>query len=200
MKVTLDNVSKSFPGRKVFENISLEIDKGKTLVITGANGSGKTTLIKIICALLTPTSGKVIFNHNNHDLTGAEILKYAGYAAPDLFLYDELTAAENIDFFARVSGIDNPDIKSAMAKYGLSGRENDMVGSYSSGMKQRLKYILALLKKPPLLLLDEPTANLDEQGRAIVDDVIKNHEGITVIATNEKNELKYADETIRLGE
>ena len=200
MKVKLDNVSKSFPGRKVFENISIEIDKGDTLVITGPNGSGKTTLIKIMCALLLPTSGKVIFSYNNQNLKGSDIIKHTGYIAPDLFLYDELTAAENINFFTRVSGLKSPDIESAMTKFGLKGRENDLVGSYSSGMKQRLKYILALLKKPPLLLLDEPTANLDEQGRALVDDIIKNHEGITIIATNEKNELKYADKTIKLGD
>lgn len=200
MKVTLDNVSKSFPGRKVFENISIEIDKGDTLVITGPNGSGKTTLIKIMCALLLPTSGKVIFSYNNQNLKGSDIIKHTGYIAPDLFLYDELTAAENINFFTRVSGLKSPDIESAMTKFGLEGRENDLVGSYSSGMKQRLKYILALLKNPPLLLLDEPTANLDEQGRALVDDIINNHEGITIIATNEKNELKYADKTIKLGD
>jgi ABC-type multidrug transport system ATPase subunit len=198
MKLILENISKSFPGRRVFENISIEIKNGETLVVTGPNGSGKTTLLKIISSLLPQSSGKVIFQYNGKNISGKDILPHIGYAAPDLFLYDELTAIENLKFFAKVSGIRLPDLDAELVKFGLEGRGGDLVGSYSSGMKQRLKYILALIRKAPLLLLDEPTANLDEKGKMLADDIINKHDGITVIAANEENELKYADYTIRL--
>ena len=198
MKLILENVSKKFPDRKVFDNISIEIEKGKTLVVTGPNGAGKTTLLKIISSLLPLSSGKVIFQYNNRDITGSDILPYIGYSAPDLFLYDELTAIENLEFFAKVSGMDKPDFETVFTRFGLEDRSDDLVSSYSSGMKQRLKLILASMRQPPLLLLDEPTANLDSKGKAIVDDIINNHDGITVIAVNEDNELRHADYTIRL--
>jgi len=200
MKLVLENLSKSFPGRRVFQNISAQIEQGKNLVVTGPNGSGKTTLIKIICSLLPASSGKVIFQYNGNNYTGAEIQPYIGYTAPDLFLYDELTAVENLEFFASVSNIKKPDFKMLLDKYGLMGRGKDLVKSYSSGMKQRLKYILALMRNPQILLLDEPAVNLDEQGKRMVDEVIRDHKGITVIATNDKDELKYADYTINLGQ
>jgi heme exporter protein A len=200
MKLILDKVSQSFPGRKVFKDISAEIDEGKTLVITGPNGSGKTTLLKLISATLTPSSGKVRFDYNGVELSGVDILPHIGMVTPELFLYEELTAIENLEFFASVSGAAQINILADMARFGLEGRGNDLVKSYSSGMKQRLKYMLALLRKPPLLLLDEPTANLDDKGKALVQQIIAKHSGITVIATNEEADLKYADKSIILGQ
>lgn len=198
MKLILEKITKTFPGRKVFKDISIEVNKGETFVIIGPNGSGKTTLIKIISSLLLPTSGKVMFQYNGKKFSGTDILPYTGLVTPELFMYDELTAFENLFFFAEVSGLAVTDFGPKLAQFGLEGRGDDLVRSYSSGMKQRLKYILALMRNPPLLLLDEPTANLDSQGKSMVEDIIKNHDGITVVATNEEKDLKYADRTIRL--
>jgi heme exporter protein A len=200
VKLILEKITKAFPGRKVFRDISIEVNKGETLVITGPNGSGKTTLIKIIGSLLLPTSGKVRFNYNGKDLTGSDILPYIGLVTQELFVYNELTAFENLNFFAEVSGLTVADFESRLAQFGLKGRGDDLVGSYSSGMKQRLKYILALMRDPPLLLLDEPASNLDDQGKSMVGDIIKSHNGITVVATNEQEDLEYVNHTIRLGE
>lgn len=198
MRLSLENITKKYPGRNVFENISAEIQSNGRLIITGPNGSGKTTMINCIGAIITLTSGKVSFEDECVRATGSNILEHIGLVAPDLYLYDELTAIENLSFFARVSGIGGIDFQDDLNRFGLSGRGNDPVGSFSSGMKQRLKYILALMNKPPLLLLDEPTANLDEDGKTIVWDVVKNYEGIVVIATNEPEELTYATKTIEL--
>lgn len=199
MKLILDNLSHRFPGRKVFRDISIEVETGQKLVITGPNGSGKTTLAKIIGALMRPSSGQVKLELDGAVFLGQEIIPHIGLVAPDLFLYDELTGLENVRFFASVSGIELDSADSLFARYGLENRGVDLVRSYSSGMKQRLKYILALLRKPPLLILDEPTANLDEPGKAMVKDIIYGHKGITVIATNEEADLGYADKTIILG-
>jgi heme exporter protein A len=199
MKLILDKVSQKFPGRKVFRDISIEVVKGEKLVITGPNGSGKTTLAKIIGALMRPSSGQVKFELDDKSIVGQEIIPYIGLVAPDLFLYEELTGLENIRFFASVANSEIDDAEKMFARYGLENRGGDLVRSYSSGMKQRLKYILAQLRQPPLLILDEPTANLDESGKAMVKDIILKHDGITVIATNEEADLQYADKTIILG-
>ncbi|NLI15347.1 MAG: ABC transporter ATP-binding protein [candidate division Zixibacteria bacterium] len=199
MKLILDKVTQKFPGRKIFHDISIEVEKGEKLVITGPNGSGKTTLAKIIGSLIRPSSGLVKVEIGGKTICGSEIISHIGLVAPDLFLYDELTGAENIAFFTSVIDGQTENTASLFGRYGLEGRENDLVRSYSSGMKQRLKYILAMLRKPPLLILDEPTANLDEDGKDIVRDIITKHDGITVIATNEQADLGYADKTIVLG-
>ena len=198
MKLILENISMSFGGRKIFGDISAVIEKGEVLAITGPNGSGKTTLIRIIASLLRPSTGRVGLLFGNTEYTGRIILQI-GLVSPDLYLYEELTANENLRFFANMSGIDVSDFDADLDRFGLKGRGSDLVKSYSSGMKQRLKYILALLRKPPLLLLDEPMANLDPEGKKVVEEIIKGHDGITVIATNEESELAYGDRTIRLG-
>lgn len=199
MKLILDKVTQKFPGRKVFRDISIEVLKGEKLVITGPNGSGKTTLAKIIGALMRPSSGIVKLELDNKTVSGSEIIPHIGLVAPDLFLYDELTGAENISFFASVADSHAVNAAGLFSRYGLADREGDLVRSYSSGMKQRLKFILALLREPRLLILDEPTANLDEAGKEMVRDIINKHDGITVIATNEETDLGYADKTIILG-
>lgn len=199
MKLKLDKITQKFPGRKVFRDISIEVEKGEKLVITGPNGSGKTTLAKIIGAMIRPSSGVVKMELDDKTISGSGIIPYIGLVAPDLFLYDELTGAENVRFFASVANCDLESVAPLFTRFGLEGREDDLVRSYSSGMKQRLKYVLALLRKPPLLILDEPTANLDEAGRLMVKEIITKHDGITVIATNEQAELVYADKTIILG-
>lgn len=202
MKLVISGLAKSYPGRPVFKDIGSEVESGKILTVTGPNGSGKSTLLRIICGFIRPTRGKVILINEGNELEMLEIRPYTGLVSPDLVLYDELTAYENLSFFARIAGIKFTvgELDDRLGKVGLAGRGGDRVGSYSSGMKQRLKYCLALLRNPGMLLLDEPTSNLDDSGKALVEGIIKSHEGILVIATNEKFELGYGDQIIRLGE
>jgi heme exporter protein A len=201
-RLIIDGLAKTYPGRPVFSGISAQVEDGHRLVITGPNGSGKSTLIRTLCAFTRPSSGKVTLEMDEIKIIGIEIRAYIGLVSPDLVLYDELTAFENLSFFAGVSGyhISKSELQNRLSDIGLETRGDDLVGSYSSGMKQRLKYCLALLRDPKLLLLDEPTANLDDKGKELVDKIIKSHQGIVVIATNEKAELGYGDQVIRLGQ
>ncbi len=201
LKLKLDGLAKSYPGRPVFSKISAEVPAGHKLVITGPNGSGKSTLVKIICGFVRPTKGSVALQIDGLSLSRIDIRPHIGLVSPDLVLYDELTAFENLSFFAGVAGLhfSRAELSIKLDAVGLDGRGDDLVGSYSSGMKQRLKYCLALLRNPSLLLLDEPTANLDNLGKKMVDSIIKSQNGIVVIATNESSELEYGDEIIRLG-
>ena len=201
IRLIMRGLAKSYPGRPVFKDINATVESGNVLIITGPNGSGKTTLLRVICGFIRPTRGSAVLAMNGKELRGIEIRPYIGLVSPDLVLYDELTALENLYFFGNIAGsrFSETDLENRLARVGLEKRGNDRVGSYSSGMKQRLKYCLALLRNPGLLLLDEPTSNLDDQGKALTSEIIKSHEGILVIATNEKSELDYGDQIIRLG-
>jgi len=201
MKLILDGLAKSYPGRPVFKDIGAVVEYGRSLMITGPNGSGKSTLLRIICGFIPPSKGKVTLAIDGQNLQRLKIRPYIGLVSADLVLYDELTAYENLSFFARVSGfkILGAELEKRLEKVGLAKRGNDKVGSYSSGMKQRLKYCLALLRNPLLLLLDEPMSNLDDAGKALVDEIINSHRGILVMATNEKSEMRHGEQIIRLG-
>ncbi len=201
LKLILSGLTKSYPGRPVFAGINAEVAAGNRLVITGPNGSGKSTMIKIICGFIRPTRGSATLAVEGCELSRLDIRPHIGLVSPDLVLYDELTALENLNFFSEVAGIrfERSELSSRLTAVGLEGRGDDLVGSYSSGMKQRLKYCLALLREPPLLLLDEPSANLDEKGKELVEGIIDFHKGISVIATNESSELRYGDQIVRLG-
>jgi len=124
--------------------------------------------------------------------------------SPDLMLYRELTARENLRFFADVRRLRMADaaINALLERVGLGGRGDDRLSAYSSGMAQRLRYAYALLHRPPVLLLDEPTVTLDERGAAVVDALISEQRryGIVVVATNDPRELRYGDIVLRLGE
>jgi len=200
LKLILNGLAKSYPGRPVFKDINAAVEAGRILIVTGPNGSGKSTLLRIICGFIRPTRGGAVLIINGKELQNLEIRPYVGLVSPDIVLYDELTALENLSFFSRVAGIrfTLAEFEDRLEQVGLVKRGNDKVGSYSSGMKQRLKYCLALLRNPELLLLDEPTSNLDDSGKALADKIIKSHKGILVIATNEKSELDYGDQIIRL--
>jgi heme exporter protein A len=197
------NLEKWFGKRKVFDKIDFSLREKNSLAITGRNGSGKTTLIKILCGLVRPTKGEVLISLDGKKLSKEEYGNYLGLVMLDLELYGELTALENLSILSRIRGL-NPDrnkLKEKIAQVGLGGREDDLVFSFSSGMKQRLKYAFALLPEPKILILDEPTANLDEEGVSLVTEMItqQKQEGILILATNEKSDLKYGDQTIQLG-
>lgn len=203
LQIELDHVSRRFGTRQVFNDVCASVRSGQILVITGCNGSGKSTLLRIIGGLLAPSSGRVSVSVNGVQADRVARRTFIGYVAPDLALYPELTGVENLVFFGRLRGIslDRDALAGLLGRVGLRGRGRDLVGSYSSGMRQRLKYAFALLHKPPVLLLDEPTANLDESGIAMVQDTLdcQRRCGAVVLATNEARELAWGDTVVDLS-
>lgn len=198
------NLGKWFGRRKVFDGLDFVLEEKSSLVVTGKNGSGKTTLLKILCGLIRPTTGGVSISDSERRVTRQESRNLFGLVMPDLELYGELTAVENLLFLSRIQG-SNPErgtVEDRLAQVGLEKRENDLVLSFSSGMKQRLKYAFALLRRPKILLLDEPTANMDEEGTSLADRVIdsQRRRGIVIIATNDRSDLRHAEQTIQLGD
>jgi heme exporter protein A len=203
LEIKLEHVSRRFGGRRVFSDVCADVCFGGILVVTGCNGSGKSTLLRIIAGLLTPSSGRVRMYVEGVEVDHATRRGLIGYVAPDLALYPELTGVENLVFFAKLRGIpmDRDRLAGLLSQVGLKGRGRDFVGNYSSGMQQRLKYAFALLHEPPVLLLDEPTANLDEEGIAMVQDTLcrQRRRGAVVLATNETRELTWGDAVVDLS-
>ncbi len=203
--VRLNKVSHNFGARRVFSPLETSFQSGETGVVTGINGSGKSTLFRIIAGLLQPAGGSVDMLHGAESLDALARRAHIGYVSPDLTLYRELTGVENLQFFSELQGreLRKAELAELLTEVGLKGRGRDLVGSYSSGMRQRLKYAFALLNAPPILLLDEPTANLDIAGMEMVERIVARQRehpqgGITLIATNEPRELDWGDRLIRL--
>jgi heme exporter protein A len=203
LQLRLDNVEQRFGARRVLKGITATASSGECLVVTGPNGSGKSTLLAIIAGLLRPSRGEVRLEREGRLLAGDERRDCTGLVAPALALYDELTAAENLQFFACLRSLElgNAMVEELLARVGLEGRGRDLVGSYSSGMQVRLKYAAALLHRPGLLLLDEPTANLDAAGAVMSQEVIREQRalGIVVLATNDPAETGLGDRVVSLG-
>jgi len=203
LKLEIDKLAKCFGQRKIFEDINLTLEIGQSAAIIGPNGSGKTTLLRLIMGLSYPTRGEVIFSEDGKKLDFDGYRKRMALVSPYLSLYDALTGLENLRFFAKVDGraVSNDEMNEVLEKVGLGGRGEDFVGAYSTGMKQRLKYAVALLKDPAIFLVDEPSANLDESGRNIVRGIIraKKKDSLLILATNEKEEYELAGRFCQLG-
>ena len=201
-RLTVKNLSKKYGYRKVFSKINFELTSGQSLGVIGPNGSGKSTMLKVLLSLERPTKGNVEFLHDDKKINGEKIRDRVSFVAPYLNLYDHLTAEENLKFFSTVAGdnVTGKEINYLLSKVGLEGRGEDYVDGYSSGMKQRLKYAVALLNKPDFLFLDEPTSNLDEAGKKIVFNLVEKYRqnSIIIIATNEKEEYSLAQQFCRL--
>lgn len=203
LQLHVHELAASYGARTVFAAVNLTLRAGEVLVVSGANGSGKSTLLRVLAGLQAPTAGTLAYQVGEAHYAPADAHHLIGWVAPDLMLYRELTARENLRFFAAVRGLHPSDaeLEALLDRIGLSGRADDRLAAYSSGMAQRLRYAYALLHQPPVLLLDEPTVTLDVHGAAVVDTLIsaQRRHGMVIIATNDPRELRYADLMLRLG-
>ncbi|MBN1300079.1 MAG: ABC transporter ATP-binding protein [Melioribacteraceae bacterium] len=200
----LKNLTKIFGRRLVFKDINYKFETGKVYGIAGSNGSGKSTLSKLIIGISSPTSGKVLHKFNNSTLDADYYHNHVGFVSPYLVLYDEFSAEENIDYFSKIRGVqkDSSRISSLFEEFNLTDRKTDLLKGYSSGMKQRMKFIFALQHDPELLIFDEPTSNLDSKGKEAVYNTVnrlKNNK-LIIIASNEDADLKLCDNIINVEE
>lgn len=198
--LTLQNLTKSFGRRLIFKEINYEFKSGLVFGLAGKNGSGKSTLAKILSGIISPTSGKVVHKLNNKVIEPDNLHNHLGFVSPYLVLYDEFSAEENFIHFFKIRGmkVDNERIKNLLNDFGLYDRKNDLLKTYSSGMKQRIKTIFALLHSPELLILDEPTSNLDISGKEKIYETIKkqSENRLIIIASNEESDLNQCNEII----
>ena len=192
------NISKRFKRHSLFSDISFTCSTGESFAVTGPNGSGKSTLLKILAKLNAPTKGTVILNVNGETVNEERIKQHIGFCSPELNLYENLTGFENLQF---ACGFEKKSLAENLAAFQLEGHENKLVRFYSSGMKQRLKILCAIINRPPLLFLDEPGFALDEQGKRLIYSVIEELRENTaiILATNESDEAAICGRRIELG-
>ncbi len=197
IRLELDRVGKSYGQRGVLYNIAAEVETGEALVVTGFNGSGKSTLLRLLAGLQRPSQGTIRYIARGTTYTPSRAQGLVGLVGADVQLYRELTANEHIDFVARLRGLNltAQARNGELERVGLGGHGGELVGEFSSGMLQRTRYVLALLHRPPVLLLDEPTTNLDQEGIAVVDEIVavQRQQGLLVIATNDQRDLHFGD-------
>jgi ABC-type multidrug transport system ATPase subunit len=162
--LTIDDVSRYYGRRRALSHVSLELQSGELVGLLGPNGAGKSTLLGVLAALIRPSSGRIIYGNHSGSRSTSALRQSIGFLSHDLQLYAELTARENLEFFAGLYGLDNPPERAtnALSRAGLGRRENDVVDSYSRGMRQKLALERTLLHDPRLILLDEPFTGLDE--------------------------------------
>jgi heme ABC exporter ATP-binding subunit CcmA len=148
--------------------VSFTCGAGEIVGLLGPNGAGKSTLLNVLATLVTPSRGSVRYGDRSANEGGAEIRGMIGMLGHDLFLYPELTARENLTFFARLYGVTDVagTVTAALAQAGLADRADDFVSSFSRGMRQRVALERALLHGPRLILLDEPFTGLDQASTA----------------------------------
>ena len=175
--LTLFEVSKSFGSAAALESVSLRVTRGEVVALFGPNGAGKTTLVRAAAGLLRPTAGRVLIDGHDLAKAPAQAKRLIGWTPDSPALYDELTAAENLVFFARLWGL-SPEAardasKRALSAAGLAHRAADPAGDLSHGMRQRLSLARAVLHDPTVLLLDEPFEGLDAAGASALVDALR---------------------------
>src|SRR5438876_6536023 len=165
--IDVEGLTKSFGGRTVVQNLSMQVKRGSIYGFLGPNGSGKTTTIRMLCGLLTPDSGTGTCLGYDIRRDADKIKLRVGYMTQRFSLYQDLSVRENLEFVARLYGIANAKAaaRDMIQRLGLSGREEQLAGELSGGWKQRLALGACTLPNPQLLLLDEPTAGVDPKAR-----------------------------------
>jgi ABC-2 type transport system ATP-binding protein len=165
--IDVQGLTKSFDGRVVVHDLSMQVKRGTIYGFLGPNGSGKTTTIRMLCGLLTPDSGHGTTLGFDILTQADEIKRQVGYMTQKFSLYQDLTVRENLELVARIYGIANATkaAQDMVKRLGLTGRENQLAGELSGGWKQRLALGACTLPNPKLLLLDEPTAGVDPKAR-----------------------------------
>jgi heme exporter protein A len=191
---------RSFGRLRVLDAVSGRVAQGELLQVTGRNGSGKSTLLRCLAGLAAPQRGTITCRLLGQELDPASRRRAVGYVAPDVELYPELTTGENLDFFARLRGLAPERGRELLATVDLPA--DRAAGVLSSGMRQRLRWALALLHRPAILLLDEPLQNLDESGRQVTLGLLDQHltaGGLAIIANPDRLDLPHAATHLALG-
>lgn len=187
--IKLNNVSKNFGGIQALDNVSLSINSGEVFGLLGPNGAGKSTTINIISTILKPDSGEIFINEKPLSSCEKESKMEIGIVPQEISLYEDLSAFENLMFWGELYNIDSKNLKNIINEkldfVGLSDRKNDLIKTFSGGMKRRINIAASILHKPKVLLMDEPTVGIDPQSRNRIFEVVQqlNAEGVTVIYT-----------------
>jgi ABC-type multidrug transport system ATPase subunit len=194
MQITLQNIGRRFNRDWIFRGVDYAFTAGETYAILGSNGSGKSTLLQVLNGSLSPSAGTMSYNYQDKPVEVEKIFEHLSLAAPYLELIEEFTMEEMIDFHFKFKnykqGIDKNRVVELL---NLPGSKNKLIRYFSSGMKQRLKLALAFCADTPILMLDEPTSNLDTQGVEWYLGLVQQfaQDRLTIICSNQEYEYSF---------
>ena len=185
--VEIHALSKSFGPHTALAGVTLSIGAGEFVTLVGPNGAGKTTLLRILATLIRPTSGTVRIAGLDPAQAGPEVRRHIGFLSHRTLLYDDLTAEQNLRFYARLYGLSDASARldELLERVGLADRRHDLVRTFSRGMQQRLAVARAVLHRPSILLLDEPYTGLDPHATDALSALLSElaGEGCTILLT-----------------
>lgn len=201
MQITLSNIGKRFNREWIFRNLDYTFNAPGKYAITGSNGSGKSTLLQVIAGAVTHNEGNIQYSVLNDQCAAEQHYQHISIAAPYLELIEEMTANELLDFHASFKPL-SVSKKEALQIVGLEKAADKQIRYYSSGMKQRLKMAQAFFSNTPVLLLDEPTTNLDAEGVALYQQLIQNYTAgkLVIISSNDAQEYGFCDEVLSIAQ
>ncbi len=201
MTITLNDIGKQFSNQWLFHNIQYKFSINQCYAITGGNGSGKSTLLQIIAGYITPTEGSITWHALSKEIVVDTLYKYISLASPALQLLDEFTIKEFLTFHCNAKPMLVNNVETLLHELDLFDKRNTYIKHCSSGMKQRIKLAIAFYSNTNILLLDEPTTNLDEAGRQLYKKLIANytHNRVTIIASNDSYEYDFCNHVIDMN-
>ena len=218
MQITLKNTGKRFNREWIFRRVNFNFEIGRSYAITGANGSGKSTLLQVIAGAVLHNEGTIAYSstNSNIELTGtaihktasiqqqilsAEAYKHIVLCAPYLELIEEMTAVEFMKFHSHFKSF-IVTIDEILLQVGLKNAADKQIRYYSSGMKQRLKLAQAFFSNSTAILLDEPTTNLDADGIALYQQLIRNYTAgkLLIVSSNDKDEYNFCDHQLSMAD
>jgi len=183
--IVCDGLGRRFGERDALAGLDLAVGAGETVLVTGPNGAGKTTLLRILATVLRPSSGRVAVAGNELPARAADVRREVGYAGHDPLAYPDLTARENLELYAALYSVPEARVAEELDRVGLDGRRGDRAAELSRGMLQRLALARVGLHRPSIVLLDEPTAGLDAEGRDVLRRFLAEPGRTIVVATHE---------------
>jgi len=201
MKINLENIGRRFNREWIFRKVHYQFETGNSYAILGANGSGKSTLLQIIAGSLTPSEGRATYHNGQKNIEAESIYTYLGLSTPYLELIEEFSLAELADFhFSFKNYLEGVDKNTLIALLGFEKIRNKPIRQFSSGMKQRVKLALTLCADTPIILLDEPTANLDKQGVEWYLDLVNRFAAgrLLIVCSNQEHEYQFCDHQLQV--
>ena len=197
--IELRGLYRHFGERTVLRDVSLTVPAGSTLAVLGRNGAGKSTLLRILATLLRPHAGEVLVFGEALPRRGFAVRGRVGLLAHDPLLYRDLSGRENLSYHARLHGVGSARVEELLDAVGMRERADEPVRLLSRGLLQRIAVCRAVLHEPPLLLLDEPLANLDPSAVELVAPLIGRDSGATRVLTSHDPQAALAEADIVLG-
>ncbi len=201
MKIILEQIGRRFNREWIFRNVNCVLESGRSYAVLGANGSGKSTLLQVISGSLSASEGQIHYFRDDQPLNIEHVFRDLSVAAPYLELIEEFSLSEHIDFHFRFKNYRNGyDKSSLISLLGLQRSQHKAIKNFSSGMKQRLKLALAFCSDTGILLLDEPTSNLDQQGLEWYLSLVEQFSSgrLVIVCSNQEHEYGFCEERINV--